>query len=206
MNKMKCSLTMATIAISAMFLVSSGYAQVPATVNIYAWTDKPNYDLGERSILHIVIRNDRTDEDLILQNMTITYPWFVYTGEKWDGNDTIKPSPLFVLSRNGGNVYTITREFTVPSDGRAISGMSAGMLQINIEIAVDKSPYHYPKSVPIYVKNMPLFMSIENADKIITLFTIQVVLLIVCTIILAATIFLSARRPQITWRKEEKPE
>jgi hypothetical protein len=41
-------------------------------------------------------------------------------------------------------------------------------------------------------------------DQIITLFTIQVVLLIVCTIIIAATIFLSTRRPQIMWKTEEK--
>jgi len=43
-------------------------------------------------------------------------------------------------------------------------------------------------------------------EQIITLFTIQVVLLIVCTIIIAATIFLSARRPRITWKAEEKVE
>jgi len=173
---------------------------------MYAWTDKPGYDLGEKSVLHIVIRNDRTDEDLILQNMTIKYPWFVFTGEKWDGNDTIKPSPPFVLQKNGGNVYTINREFTVPSDGRAMSGIYGGTSQIEIETAVDKPPYRYSKSVAIYVKSVPVFMSIENADKIVTLFTIQVVLLIVCTIIIAATIFLSARRPQAMWRKEEKPE
>jgi len=206
LSKMKCFLMIATIAISAIFLASSAYAQVPATVNIYVWTDKPNYDLGEKSILHIVIRNDRTDEDLILQNITITHPWFVYTGEKWDGNDTIKPSPPFVLSKNGGIVYAINREFTVPSDGRAISGMYGGTSQISIEIAVDKSPYRYSRSVPININSVPLYMSLEDTEKIVTLFTIQVVLLIVCTIIIAATIFLSARRPQAMWRKEEKPQ
>jgi len=40
----------------------------------------------------------------------------------------------------------------------------------------------------------------------VTLFTIQAVLLIVCTVIIAATIFLSARRPQVTWKAEEKGE
>jgi hypothetical protein len=51
----------------------------------------------------------------------------------------------------------------------------------------------------IYITQTPRYM-----DQIITLFTIQVVLLIVCTIIVAATIFLSARRPQIMWKSEEK--
>jgi hypothetical protein len=45
-------------------------------------------------------------------------------------------------------------------------------------------------------------MSLEDMDKIITLFTIQAVLLIICTIIIAATIFLSVRRPRVTWKKE----
>jgi hypothetical protein len=43
-------------------------------------------------------------------------------------------------------------------------------------------------------------------DKLVTLFTVQVVLLIVCTIIIAATIFLSARKPQVTWKAEEKAQ
>jgi len=43
-------------------------------------------------------------------------------------------------------------------------------------------------------------------DKLVTLFTVLVVLVIVCTIIIAATIFLSARKPQVTWKPEEKPE
>ena len=53
----------------------------------------------------------------------------------------------------------------------------------------------------IQVVKTPVYM-----DQIVTIFTIQVVLLIICTIIIAATIFLSARRPQITWRREEVKE
>jgi hypothetical protein len=181
----------------------TAYAQIPPTVNIYAWTDKTYYDPGETGSLYIVIRNDRTDTDLILQNISITYPWFAYLGNAWDGNITIAPSPLFVLSKNAGTVYNTTVTFTVPDDGRVFSGFTS---TISIEVVVDKSPYEYSKSVPIYVRSTPVFASLQDMDQITTLFTVLVVLVIVCTIIIAATIFLATRRPQVTWTKEQKPE
>ena len=195
------AIVITTMAISAIFLTSLAYAQVPTTVNIYAWTDKTYYNLGEKGILYIVIRNDRKDEDLILKNITITYPWFAYTGEKWEGNDTIKPDVAFM--KNGG-IYTKSVDFDVPRDGRAVGGMYGTTLQIIV--AVDKAPYQYLHSMPIYIKSTPIYMSFEDMDKIVTLFTVQAVLIIVCTIIIAATIFLSARRPQVMWREAEKAE
>jgi hypothetical protein len=203
MNKTKCLfVTLVVVALLAILLPTLTYAQPPATVNIYAWTDKTNYEPGEKGKLTIVIRNDRTDEDLILYNITITYPWFAYTGEQWEGNDTITVNEA--LPKNGGTKI-FTREFTIPSDGRVITSYYT-YAQISIELTVDKAPYQYTKNAPIYIKSMPLYMSLEDGDKLVTLFTIQVVLLIVCTIIIAATIFLSARRPQVTWKAEEKEE
>jgi len=203
--KMKYLAIMITaMAVSALFLSSSAHAQVPATVNIYAWTDKAYYNLGEKGTLKIVIRNDKTDQDLILQNITIIYPWFAYLGDRWDGNTTIIPPLPFVLLKNGGLVYNATVEFTVPTDGRAAGG------EILIRVAVDKPPYYYPTTyggyypVTIYTKGVPTYTLPEGMDKIVTLFTIQTVLIIVCTIIIAATIFLSARRPQAMLKAEEK--
>jgi hypothetical protein len=201
MNKAKCLLVIiATVTILAAISPALTYAEPPATVNIYAWTDKTNYDPGEKGTLKIVIRNDRTDEDLILYNITITYPWFAFTGEKWEGNDTITVNEA--IQKNGG-IKTYTREFTVPSDGRAVTSTPG---QISIVVNVDKAPHQYRETAPIYVKSVPLFMSLEDGDKAITLLTILVVLVIVCTIILAATIFLSVRRPQVVWKAEEKAE
>jgi hypothetical protein len=203
MDKTKYLLiVLAAVILLAILSPTLTYAQPPATVNIYAWTDKTSYDLGEKSKLTVVIRNDRTDKDLILYNITITYPWFAYTGEQWEGNDTITVNEA--IPKNGGT-KTYTREFTVPSDGRAITSMY-GTTQISIVITVNEAPYQYTKNPPIYIKSTPLYMSLEDGDKLVTLFTIQVVLLIVCTIIIAATIFLSVRRPQVTWRTEEKAE
>jgi hypothetical protein len=41
-------------------------------------------------------------------------------------------------------------------------------------------------------------------EQIVTLLTVLVVLMIVCSTIIAAAVFLSARRPQVMWNKEEK--
>lgn len=185
---------------------SATYAQPPsATVNIYAWTDKTYYNPGESGKLTVVIRNDRTDQDLILYNVTVVFPWFVYTGDKWEGNITVILSRLEPLQKNGG-VSKHVIDFTVPSDGRASFSAYYFQAEIYIEVAVDKAPYRYDEDVPIYIKSAPLYMSLEDADKLITLFTVQVILVIVCTIIIAAAIFLSMRRPKAVWVEEEKAE
>ena len=210
MLKMKNLAMMITaMAMSTIFLTSLAYAQIPATtVNIYAWTDKTYYNPGEKGVLKIVVRNDRTDQDLIIKNITITYPWFGYTGDKWEGNDTIKVDPPPVITKNGGT-YTKSVDFNIPTDGRVTTSIY-GAPHIGIRVTVDESPYYYPTTgdyqVPIYIKSTPIYASFEDMDRIVTLFTIQVVLVIVCTIIIAATIFLSVRRPQVTWRAEEKAE
>jgi len=191
---------MVAVAALTMSLASLVYAQ--NTVNIYSWTDKPHYEPGEKGVLHLVIRNDRADADLIIDNITIMYPWFAYTGEKWEGNDTIVLEK--VLPKNGGQ-HSESIEFNIPNDGRITNAYSSTM-QIKLMVAVDKYPYEYTNYASIYVKTTPIYMSLENINEIVTLFTIQIVLVIVCTIIIAATIFLSARRPQVTWRHEEKVE
>lgn len=196
---------MTVIVISMLSLVSFTYAKPPTTVNIYAWTDKTHYSPGEKGVLNIVVRNDRTDKDLILKNITITYPWFAYTGKKWEGNTTISNID-FTLTQNGGKIYTTNVDFNVPKDGRVALGMYGSTPQIKLDFAVDKFPHHYSSSTPLYIQSTPVYMSLEEMDSIVTLFTVQTVLIIVCTIIIAGTIFLSTRKPQATQRKTEKPE
>ena len=202
MNKKCLSLLLGMAVMLMIVSMAPAYAQqIPATVNIYAWTDKTTYNPGESGKLTVVIRNDRADQDLILYNVTVVFPWFAYTGEKWEGNYTVTLSPPATLQKNGGVTKHVV-DFTVPSDGRALYTSH----EISIRAAVDKAPYHYDEEAPIYVKSTPFYMSLENVDKFITLFTVQVILVIVCTIIIAAAIFLSARRPKAVWSEEEKAE
>jgi len=196
----KVILFAATLMLLTVLSSASIHAQqVQQTVNIFAWTDKTSYKPGESGKLTIVIRNDRTDVDLILYNITIRYPWFTFTGDKWEGNDTITIGET--LLKNGG-VKTYSRTFTIPSDGRVASQMYGS--QIIIVANVDKSPYSYTSYVPIYIKSVSYPMAIEDWDKMVTLLTVQVVLTIACTIILAATIFLSARRPKVVLEDESE--
>ncbi|MCW3994287.1 MAG: hypothetical protein NWE85_06980 [Candidatus Bathyarchaeota archaeon] len=167
-------------------LVIAAYEPYEVTV----WTDKQKYVAGEKGTLYIAFYNNR-DVAATIQNITITYySWKAYTGEKWVGNETRTVN--IPLSAKDTYVFDdIT--FTVPTDGRAVP------TTVYVEIGTD----HEPESGNGYINvpEVPRYM-----EQIVTLLTILVVLLIVCTIIIAATIFLSARRPQVTWKPTEKTE
>lgn len=208
MEKTKCLLIMSVIVAIALaaFYQRPIYAQLQGRVNIYAWTDKTSYKPGERGTLTIVVRNDRTDKDLILYNITIEYPWFAYTGKKWEGNDTIIVNAQLMR----GEAKNYTKEFTVPFDGRVTACMLEPQ-EIVITAYVNELPYHYSpqeNAVPrIYVVSPPPYdVAIYDWDKLLTLITVQVVLMIVCTIIIAAIIFFSTRRPRAIWVEEEEKE
>lgn len=181
-----------TMALATLAFAST--VKAVASIEIYGYTDKTQYMLGEKGTLKFWIYNDGT-EDIILKNVTIEYPWHNYY--IWEGNETIKDilQPAVLV---GGN-WSTTVTFTVPSDGRAAGG------SIRIVAVTDKI-VPQTRYIPINVASAPSYGSLQDMDKLVTLFTVQVVLLIVCTVIVAATIFLSGRRPQVTWRKEEKVE
>jgi uncharacterized membrane protein len=179
----------ATVLITLAF---TPLARAYASMSIYGYTDKPYYKAGETGTLKFWIYNDGTD-DLILKNATIYYPWYNIL---WGGNETIKPSSDTVIQPNGNWSYSLT--FNVPSDGRAHGG------SIEINVVTDKASDS--QHVTLNIASVPAYTLFEDTDKLVTLFTILVVLVIVCTVIIAATIFLSARRPQIMWKTEEKTQ
>ena len=176
------------IALSALTFTTS--VNAVASIAIYGYVDKTQYMPGDTGTLKIWIVNDGT-EDIILKSVTIKYPWNAFY--IWEGNETIKDINAAILK--GGN-WSTTRTFTLPTDGRATGG--------SITVDVVTSAVSDTKRIPITVASAPSYGSLKDMDKLVTLFTVQVVLLIVCTIIIAATIFLSARKPQVTWKAEEK--
>jgi len=181
-------LALSLIALSAVLCTPLVNAQAPQPVT--AWTDKPKYAPGEKGTLYIAFYNER-DVAVEIKNLTIIYAaWNAYINGAWMGNATRTVS--VPLSSGAVHVFSdIT--FTVPTDGRAVS------TDVDIKIGTDRG--YKSGSSYINVPDTPKYM-----EQIITLFTIQVVLLIVCTIIIAATIFLSVRRPQVTWKKEAAEE
>jgi uncharacterized membrane protein len=178
------------IALSALILTASVNA-APSTA-IYGYVDQTQYMPGDQGTLKIWIFNDG-DADLILKSVTIEYPW--HAAYIWEGNETIKNINTAILQ--GGN-WSTSRTFTVPTDGRAEGGL------IRVHVVTDK--VEDTNWIGINVAAAPAYGSLQNMDELITLFTIQVVLLIVCTIIIAAAIFLSTRKPQVTWKAEEKTQ
>jgi hypothetical protein len=185
MNKKIFVLLLATV--SMLLITPLANAQAPPDI-VTVWTDSQKYAPGQKGTLYIAFYNSR-DVAVTIKNVTMTYDnWKAYISGSWMGNETRQIN--IPLASKAVYVFTdIT--FTVPSDGRAVS------TPIAIEIGTD---YGYsPGSGYVNVPETPSYM-----DQIVTLFTIQVVLLIVCTIIIAATIFLSARRPTVTWKTEEK--
>jgi hypothetical protein len=187
--KRKFILILMAIALSTLTFTMP--VNAAAHVEIYGYVDKTQYMPGDKGTLNIWIVNDGT-EDVILKSVTIKYPWNAFY--IWEGNETIKGINAAILQ--GGN-WSTSRTFTVPTDGRATGG--------NIIVEVVTSTITRTKPIPITVASAPAYGSLQDMDKLVTLFTVQVVLVIVCTIIIAATIFLSARKPQVTWKAEEKP-
>ena len=164
----------------------------PETVTV--WTDKHEYSPGQTGKLYVAYNNVRKDP-VTIRNITVVFSqWCAYVNDAWVGNLTYKPSENEkTIAEYTTRVFEIS--FTVPSDGRA--RWTDAEIKVYTNLGYDQ-----PSSDPtISVFETPVYM-----EQIITLFTIQVVLLIVCTIIIAATIFLSARRPQVTWRPQEKTE
>jgi hypothetical protein len=150
---------------------------------------------GDTGTLNFYVYNEGPDE-IVLKNVSIRYPWY---SPIWGGNETIKDINA-VLSE--GKNWNTTKTFTIPTDSRA------GGSKINLEYTytIGTAVYTHSDDISINLVSAPSYGSIQDMDKLVTLFTVQVVLLIVCTIIIAATIFLSARKPQVTWKAEEKAQ
>jgi hypothetical protein len=184
LNKKIFALSLLTLSIA--LLVPLAAAQPDLVIE--AWTDKPDYMPGEKAALYIALINTGTSA-LTVENITVTYEsWRAYVNDEWVGDQTIDVDEAIKV----GETLRIETSYLVPTDGRAEP------TYVSVTVSTDKGNREYTDVAYIEVSRTPRFM-----EQIVTLFTVQVVLLIVCTIIIAATIFLSARRPQTMWRKEE---
>jgi len=186
MNKKLFALFAITIA--ALLAAPMASAQEPPSI-VTAWADSSKYAPGAKGTMYIAFYNDM-DVAVTIQNITITYyHWSAYINGAWTGNETRRNLNI-PLSKKSTYLFSDVT-FTVPSDGRGID------TPVYVTIGTD---YGYKSGTGyISVPQTPSYM-----EQIVTLFTILVVLIIVCTVIIAATIFLSARRHQITWKEEPK--
>ncbi|MDH5664216.1 MAG: hypothetical protein OEY90_07105 [Candidatus Bathyarchaeota archaeon] len=176
------------IAVLAMLSIQSVVAQMPV---VYAWTDKPQYDPGEKGKLKISILNELPNP-IEINNITIWYPWRVYDAKKdeWVGNETIKGDTriLATMTSKGTENDHYYREvgFTVPSDGRAVMSGS-----ISINIWTNEGPISGTAGLSVAAPSLP--MSLVDLDMWMTSLIAAVV---VCIIILAIVVLFATRRTQ----------
>lgn len=180
-------LVLVSFIVFAGLMIPKINAQTRQTFTV--WTDKSQYVPGETGTLHFVLFNSGKI-DMSVQRITIVFQlWQAYIDGQWEGSQIIEVNK--VVEPN--TVYENSVEFTVPSDGRAKT-TSVG---ITAETAVLSL---YPKYTydSVVVADAPRYM-----DQIVTLFTIQQILIIVATVVIAATLFLSSRRPSVVWKSED---
>jgi hypothetical protein len=193
--------TIMLLTLAASILVSIAYADyIPRGIQLQARPTDYQYMPGQSGTLYVVVLNYRTTP-VEIKNITIFYPWFAYVKDTgWTGNDTIVPSTSEKTLASSGGKFEKEISFNVPSDGRLLTMTSTASVVVydnndNVIATAD---------VPININVPAIHSTIQDVDKITTLFTVLVVLVIVCTIIIAATIFLSMRRPQPVWKAEQK--
>lgn len=182
-------LVLIAVILSVFLMAPIVYAQPPQKLTI--WTDKPDYAPGETGTLYFTFYNDGST-NLTIKKITIVFMnWRAYRNNQWEGNVTIEPSsPLEVA---GYGTYDNSTKFTVPTDGRAKT--------TDVEVKVQTTEFG---EIPQTYQSISVVQTPKYMEQIVFLLTIFVILVMVCTAIIAATIFLSSRRPQVTWRTEEK--
>lgn len=165
-------------------------------LNVYVNKDKYEYMPGEKGTISIILRNTGRDP-IEVHNLTIQFTaWMMYTADGWDelGNDTIiYDEPIIVGSNKTVALEDIS--FTVPTDERAVD------TNVEVWIYTTSARYHpnagHINVVPSYQRSI-----LRAMDNIVVLLTVAAILAVLSAIIIAAAIFLSARRPNVNWQKE----
>jgi ABC-type anion transport system duplicated permease subunit len=181
------SVVMILIALAAAPLASAAPA-------IYGYMDKTQYKPGETVKMSFWIHNPSA-ETIELKNITIRYPWY---SPFWDSNQTIKYETTTTLVQGQNRSEVIT--FPIPNDGRAEAG------DVMITITYKDGTGNIRSTLSSVYLSVISYGPLENMDKIVTLLTVLVVLVIVGAVIIAATIFLAVHKPQVTWKAEQKTE
>ncbi|MEM3673779.1 MAG: hypothetical protein QW468_06145 [Candidatus Bathyarchaeia archaeon] len=189
--KEKAILTFTVAIILASMPAFVSLTKAAPSLDVYGYVDKVYYKPGESGTLKFWVYNSSPD-GAILKNITIEYPWY---SPIWGGNQTVTIANV-VISQDEN--YSATDTFKIPDDSRAVSGA----IRFIVYYEFGGNIYSHTDSVPLSIVT-PYPMALQNMDDLVMLFTILVVLVIVCTIILAAAIFLSGRKSKVAWKTEE---
>jgi len=183
------------LSLFTVFFIPKANAQL-GYLYINAWTDKVVYNPGDSGKLILSLRNEHPTDTIEVHNITIVFNnWFAYVKDHWEGNQTIKMSPYAFVGSKGGTFYKDDITFTVPTDGRAIS--------TGVSITIGTNKGYDTGSANVNVATASYYGGIYEMDKLITLLTVQQVIIIICAIIVAAAVFIGVRS---AFRKAEAPK
>ncbi len=181
----------------AMAVLASTFAprvKAAASIDTYGYVEKTHYTPGEKGRLKLWVFNSGT-ETVTVESIKIEYPW--HSLFIWEGNETINGIDKALLA---GENWTTTRDFAVPSDGRALAIGSIRVRVYTKELPVDTL------LVGIDLTDNAMASTLRSLEQISFLFTILVLIVFLGIFAVASTIFLSSRRAQVVWKTEEKPE
>ena len=160
--------------VSALAIAPTHASFIPV---VYGRTDKPAYSPGDSGTLFITIRNQGT-QAFTVKNISITYPWFAFVTDHWDGNVTMNNINQAVAENNNLNEQF---SFTVPTDGRAAS-IVGGEISVVVGTDINGGTYMNPVHTPIGY-TIPTYQPLSLASS--TLPIIQIVLLGIAVVMLA---------------------
>jgi hypothetical protein len=167
----------------------------PGEVNVYVWVDKTQYKPGETITLYYTILNAQTS-DIVLKEIRVETPWFMYINDHWEGNQTIRINEVL---KKDGQTYHGSTTLAIPNDGRAFSSNSSA--KITVKVDFDGAPDRI-LTINIGTVNPPF--AVRDMDTLVLLAAVLIILMVVCTALIAAAIFLSARKPQETYPESPK--
>lgn len=189
------------MVVLALAMLSIMLAPSVGASSYYVYVNQKIYNPGERGTIHVVIDNSG-DEPIELKNVTIMFTsWLRLTEDGWDkkGNFSIVfDEPILIPSNTTHALDPI--EFTVPDDSRAVTS------SVHVGLGTSKAIYwewHTVSSATVYLAAPEDQILLRDLDNIAMLLTVVAVLAIIGAIIIAAAIFLSGRRPGVTWQKEQ---
>jgi uncharacterized membrane protein len=180
------------VALAAVLLLPFLFAPSAsaAVYEPYVYLDKVRYTPGEQGTISIILYNVGTTA-MEVKNVSIEFDnWMKYTADGWDelGNMTIDYSDMPPVSSNS-TILLDEVSFTVPTDERAED------TYVDITICVD-GVYRELSNVLRVDVIEPETLALQRAmDNMVTLLTLGALLAIIGAIIIAAAIFLTARKP-----------
>jgi hypothetical protein len=181
--------TSLVITFVAVMCIQSAFGE-NGTVEVYAWTDKTQYNAGDSGTLHVTIKNG-LEQAITIDDVKIWYPWHAYHADDWVGNETIEIDPPAL---SGGESRDRPIHFDIPSDGRLLWSDQIHIEVWTVEFDEPFTP-DFARLPSVNVVSTHLPMMIKDIDRWMTILTAVIV---ICTIIVAAVIFLSTRRPMYT--------